>query len=135
VLWSTDHVYEAFTSRPCTPSKPPITSPPTTSISNSSIQCKTTPRLSKKPFTATLSMRSVVAAYSTTNVFSSEPSGASVSRVNANERVTSAESSLSTARARCAERARCALGNGMRIVLCFVSGAFRFHLGVLGQGH
>jgi hypothetical protein len=41
-----------------------------------------------------------------------------------NERVTSDDNSLSTARARCAECARCAVGNGIFIVLSCVSGAF-----------
>ena len=71
--------------------------------------------LSKNPFTATRSIRFVVAAYTTTSTVSSSAS--------LNDRVTSDESSLSTARARSAAVALRAVGKGMRRVLWLLVGA------------
>nr|POF04467.1 hypothetical protein CFP56_55948 [Quercus suber] len=107
-------------STPCAPSRPCRPFSCNTSTSSSSITCTITPRLSKKPLTATRSIRFVVALYSVFNtVLSSVTSPFCDPEIatRLNERRTSGDSSSSTARVRSAVSARRWVGNGICTVL------------------
>jgi hypothetical protein len=99
-------------------SLPPITAPqsfPRTSTSSSSITPSTTPRLSMNPFTATRSMRFVVALYSVRRTVS--PGVPDPEETVEKERRTRGDSSSSTRRDFRAADARRAVGRGTEIVL------------------
>lgn len=92
-----------------------------TSTSNSSITPSITPRLSMNPFTATRSMRFVVARYVVSRIAGSSGWGSDPDSfgedVTVSSRRTKGESSVSTSRVRRADEARRAVGRGMEIVL------------------
>ena len=106
-------------STPCTPCKSSSPFSCSTSTSNSSMTWTTTLRDSKKPFTATRSMRFVVALYSVlkTVLSSSLPAFCPASLTRVNERRTRGESSSSTASELRVVSARRWVGKGVLIVL------------------
>lgn len=106
-------------STPCTPCKSSSPFSCNTSTSSSSMTWTTTFSDSKKPFTATRSMRFVVALYSVfrTVLSSSLPASSPAALTSENERRTRGESSLSTASDLRAVLARRYVGKGVLIVL------------------
>jgi len=102
-------------------------STPRTSTSNSSITPSTTPRLSINPFTATRSIRFVVALYSVLRTVSSADLTMAASSLEGSGMVekdlrTRGDTSLSTLNARRAADARRGVGSGRSIVLVMVLG-------------